>query len=130
MTSQHMPSAPLLAITFVSAASSLLDVVTLRALCQQWLELCVQNEVTGLVLYRDGSFIGYLEGEAAAASEVFAVIVRDPRHTLMREVERRLCDRREFRTWSMHDRFPLEPEAPSHPTPGRDLLRAMWHEPQ
>ena len=36
--------------------------------------------ITGLLLYKDGSFMQALEGEEATAAALFAKISRDPRH--------------------------------------------------
>lgn len=118
----------LASIAYASAASTQLGKDDLRALRDEWSGLCSTAGVTGHVLHRDGSFIGYLEGETEALARVFAAIRLDRRHHDVTIVLHGPCQFREFHTWSMSDTLPVEAtrREPGVPRPGSDLLRAMW----
>ncbi|KAJ1030449.1 hypothetical protein NDA16_001358 [Ustilago loliicola] len=57
--------------------------------------------ITGLLLYRDGSFAQFLEGPVALVDEVYDKIERDPRHYGVIRVLRQAVTKRDFRQWSM-----------------------------
>lgn len=57
--------------------------------------------VSGMLLYDDGNFIQYLEGEETGVEAVFDRIGRDPRHAGMLVVSRGAATRRLFADWSM-----------------------------
>ena len=57
--------------------------------------------ITGLLLYRDGSFAQFLEGPADAVDGLYDKIERDPRHHGVIRVLRQSVTKRDFREWSM-----------------------------
>ncbi|CBQ67585.1 conserved hypothetical protein [Sporisorium reilianum SRZ2] len=57
--------------------------------------------ITGLLLYRDGSFAQFLEGPADAVDALYDKIERDPRHHGVIRVLRQSVTKRDFREWSM-----------------------------
>lgn len=57
--------------------------------------------ITGLLLYRDGSVVQYLEGTEVSIRLVLESIKRDPRHTGMLFVLDREIDKRDFPTFSI-----------------------------
>ena len=60
-----------------------------------------QLNITGLLLYKDGSFLQALEGEESVVRELYQRIAIDPRHqqvTLLLEVP---IEERSFPDWSM-----------------------------
>jgi hypothetical protein len=57
--------------------------------------------LTGMLLYRDGSFLQVLEGEHTRVQALFDHISKDPRHTRVTILARRTLDRREFGQWAM-----------------------------
>lgn len=60
-----------------------------------------ENGVTGMLLYREGTFMQTLEGEKATVQALYAKIGRDPRHenlVILSQVPRW---EREFQEWSM-----------------------------
>ena len=67
-------------IVYVSSAVQPFSQSELIAL----LESCRKNNaaagVTGMLLYKEGSFMQVLEGEQTNVQQVFAKIARDPRH--------------------------------------------------
>ncbi|KAJ9476996.1 BLUF domain-containing protein [Pseudozyma hubeiensis] len=57
--------------------------------------------ITGLLLYRDGSFAQFLEGPAHAVDSLYNKIERDQRHHGVICVLRHSVTKRDFRQWSM-----------------------------
>lgn len=57
--------------------------------------------ITGLLLYRDGSFAQFLEGPADAVDALYDKIERDPRHHGVIRVLRQSVTKRDFREWTM-----------------------------
>ena len=119
---------PLISIAYASSASTKPSADELRILREEWFDLCSNAGITGLILYRDGNFVGYLEGETDPLTRVFAAIRLDRRHHLVTVVWNEPCERREFDTWSMSDSLPVEAtrREPVALRLGYDLLRAMW----
>lgn len=100
----------------------------------------LQEEVTGVLLYCDGSFHQYIEGPGEGLDRVYAAILRDPLHHHIFEMLREPIDRREFSAWSMGYRgsdqvrvthgdmslTDLLADESIRLTPGRLLLNAFW----
>lgn len=57
--------------------------------------------VTGLLLFGGGHFMQLLEGPPAALDALYAVIKADPRHRLVKQVDRQAVGGRLFSTWHM-----------------------------
>ena len=68
--------------------------------------------VTGMLCHYDGSFLQFLEGEAADVEAVFSVIAADPRHRGLVRLYARSIQSRLFPHWSMALARPgdLDPE--------------------
>ncbi len=58
-------------------------------------------DVTGMLLYHEGSFIQALEGPKAAVEQLYERIGKDPRHVETRVLYRGERAEREFEGWSM-----------------------------
>ena len=59
------------------------------------------RDVTGLLLYREGSFYQVLEGSESAVMATFRDIEEDPRHKEVRVLFNGETDAREFADWQM-----------------------------
>ena len=59
------------------------------------------RDVTGLLLYREGSFYQVLEGSESAVMATFQEIEGDPRHKEVRILFHGETDSREFADWKM-----------------------------
>lgn len=57
--------------------------------------------VTGMLLYKDQSFLQLLEGPEEAVSEIYQSIEKDERHMNMRVLLDSKVEQRAFRRWSM-----------------------------
>jgi blue light- and temperature-responsive anti-repressor len=58
-------------------------------------------DITGMLLYVDGSFFQVLEGPEEKIDAVVATIEKDPRHSLMTVIIREPIHRRSFSEWTM-----------------------------
>ena len=61
----------------------------------------VEEGITGVLLYADGSFMQYLEGPEAGLHRVYAVIKTHPLHYGLIDLVRAPIHTREFAEWSM-----------------------------
>lgn len=77
--------------------------------------------ITGILLYRDGRFVQYLEGPAEAVREVFASIATDPRHERVRVLLDTPVESRRFTSWTMGYE-PMRASAAAPPTGFRDTF--------
>lgn len=68
-------------------------------------------DVSGMLLYREGSFMQLLEGEQSTVEMLFDKITADPRHVGMTVVSKQFIAERSFPAWSMGFRD-LEQEFP------------------
>jgi hypothetical protein len=57
--------------------------------------------VTGLLLYHDGSFFQTLEGPKESVIRIFSAIERDHRHSRVIVLQTKTTDARAFPNWSM-----------------------------
>ena len=108
------------AIAYVSAASwNLLDEQVERIVSESR-RLNALHGITGVLLYCDGNFMQYLEGDEAAVSETFGRIRRSESHYQINELMNQPILEREFSDWSMGF---------SRPTPAEfvELTAARWH---
>ena len=62
-------------------------------------------EISGFMLYREGQFMQYIEGEQAPLNALFAEICKDPRHDVRAQLKQSF-DVRRFPNWHMK----FEPE--------------------
>ena len=58
-------------------------------------------DVTGLLVYVDGTFLQVLEGEQEVVSALLEKISKDPRHTDVKVVYKTGVERRTFNAWQM-----------------------------
>ena len=88
-------------LTYVSAAVAPLTSDELREL----LIICEKNnrrdEISGMLLYKDGNFMQVLEGAEAAVSQTHARIGADPRHAGLITLLKGPLKARQFPDWSM-----------------------------
>lgn len=60
-----------------------------------------ENGVTGILLYRAGRFVQFLEGPASRIASLMRSIVADPRHRNVRVLLQGDAERRHFPEWTM-----------------------------
>ena len=89
------------AIAYVSAASwNLLD-EQIERIVSEARRLNAINGITGVLLYCDGNFMQYLEGEEDAVIETFERIRASESHYQINELMNQPILEREFADWSM-----------------------------
>ncbi|WP_433673713.1 BLUF domain-containing protein [Microbacterium gorillae] len=94
-------SEPLITLVYVSTASQPFRETALEQLLAEFRRFNTANEITGMLLFRDGRFIQVLEGERAAVEHLAERIGRDSRHHDMRILLSEPIAERSFPDWSM-----------------------------
>ncbi len=59
------------------------------------------NNISGCLLYYEGEFIQYIEGNQIKVLKLFDKISMDKRHTKVQLLSHGLIEKREFKNWSM-----------------------------
>jgi hypothetical protein len=91
----------ILAITYTSRATDL-HTEEMRLKLMRECELRnVTQDVTGLLLYQEGHFLQYIEGEPETIRATFARIQCDPRHHDVTLHSEEVLMQRQFPDWSM-----------------------------
>ena len=88
-------------LIYVSSAAADFSSVQLRELLVRCEHNNRRNEISGMLLYKEGNFLQVIEGVEAAVLATYACIAADPRHngliTLLQGPQRE----RQFPEWSM-----------------------------
>ncbi len=124
------------AIAYVSAASwNLLD-EQLDHIVSEARRVNTLNGVTGVLLYCDGNFMQYLEGEENAVMETYDRIRASESHYQINELMNQPILEREFGDWAMGLSRPTPDEfvelaaarwrGSAQTGPGASLLRLFW----
>jgi len=88
-------------LVYVSKASEPMSDEDLAALLEQARTRNARNDVTGMLLYKDGRFIQLLEGHEEHVQKIFDSIQRDERHYDVQLLWFRYVQYREFPDWTM-----------------------------
>lgn len=91
----------MLTITYLSSAVDRFTREQLEDLLHDCRTRNLEAQVTGLLLYSGGNFIGTLEGPGDAVEAIMGKVQADPRHTGLMVVHRDEAPRRSFCSWSM-----------------------------
>jgi putative two-component system response regulator len=91
----------LVQLVYVSTATRELDEAELRRILEASQRHNVVQEVTGMLLYSQGSFMQVLEGEASAVEEAMSRIAADSRHHGIFRISEKAVKQREFGNWAM-----------------------------
>jgi hypothetical protein len=104
----------LITLVYVSASHHLMSDDELKAILEVSRRNNARDNITGMLLYRDGYFIQALEGEEEAVNATYAKIVRDPRHFNCIVVYRNAISQRSFASWAMgfNHISQVDPDAP------------------
>ena len=124
------------AIAYVSAASwNLLD-EQIEHIVSEARRRNALNGITGILLYCDGNFMQYLEGEEDAVIETFERIRASESHYQLNELMNQPILEREFADWSMGFSMPTPDEfvelaaarwkGTAQTGPGASLMRSFW----
>jgi hypothetical protein len=88
-------------LTYVSTASRTMQDSDLDALLRESREWNKSHSLSDLLLYKDGFFMQFLEGEKDEVMTILSKIKRDPRHHSMFVIFHEEREVREFSAWSM-----------------------------
>lgn len=88
-------------IVYISAARGGLGAEDLQAIFRRSIENNPVSGITGLLLWRDLEFMQVIEGPSEAIENLYARILRDPRHTLVIKLLDQVLAEREFPDWAM-----------------------------
>jgi hypothetical protein len=91
----------MLSLIYSSVATDSFDDADLAALLAQSRTANERNDVTGMLLFRNGYFLQLLEGPDAAVRAKMATIRTDPRHTKVTMLLEELVEERQFPEWTM-----------------------------
>jgi len=95
------PQSPLYHLGYGSTEALKFSEEALVALLSEARNANADRDVTGLLLYREGSFYQVLEGSESAVMATFQDIEGDPRHKEVRVLFDGETDAREFADWQM-----------------------------
>jgi hypothetical protein len=91
----------LIHLIYASSATRQLYDQDLVAILEKSHQHNLENDITGMLLYRGGNFLQVLEGPEPAVNERFAVIMQDPRHHQVTLMLKRPVPQRQFEQWEM-----------------------------
>ncbi|OIH99761.1 MULTISPECIES: BLUF domain-containing protein [unclassified Curtobacterium] len=113
----------MLSLIYSSLATRHLEDDDLAALLAQSRRANAENDITGVLLFRNGYFLQLLEGPDQAVRDKMATIKHDDRHTKVSVLVEELVEERQFPEWTMG--FPAEDsdveQAPGYRTTFDDL---------
>ncbi|MET0297389.1 MAG: BLUF domain-containing protein [Microbacterium sp.] len=113
MTAPDVSAAQLYSLVYVSTAVEPFDDPRLEALLEQSRRANARDGITGILLYRRGRFIQFLEGPEGPVRDLVARIGRDPRHTGVRVMIDGHPEARQFEEWTMGYERVREAEGPA-----------------
>jgi len=121
-----MPSVELFRLVYISRAVELFsieDLSTLLVRARAFNESCA---ITGLLLYKDLSFLQVLEGDQPAIEALFKSICQDSRHFRIKVlIDCEAIAERSFAEWSMGFMH-LDEQQDALPIGFTDFLDAQW----
>jgi hypothetical protein len=88
-------------LAYVSTATRLMSSEDLAQLLEQSRDFNAANDVTGMLLYKDRSFLQVLEGSEAVLMPLYDRIRRDRRHEKVKTLFMTDVPARDFGEWSM-----------------------------
>jgi hypothetical protein len=91
----------LIQLGYISKPIGLMDDQKLADILEKSRKNNSENEITGILLYSEGSFLQVLEGEPARIHETFFRIKADPRHQSINVLFEEPISDRHFKNWSM-----------------------------
>ncbi|KAN0066087.1 hypothetical protein ACQY0O_000180 [Thecaphora frezii] len=96
------PQEPILQVVYTSSALTRhMSREEISDILQRSRQNNAQRDITGLLLYRDGSFVQFLEGPQHQVNSVYRKIEQDPRHRGIVRILRQTVEKRDFSKWEM-----------------------------
>jgi len=88
-------------VSYVSRASEPMSSEQLLELLMQCRSNNQKHDVTGMLLYGNGTFLQAIEGDEEVIDKLVETIDADPRHTDIRVLKRKSIPSRQYSDWSM-----------------------------
>ncbi|WP_167730619.1 BLUF domain-containing protein [Terasakiella sp. SH-1] len=88
-------------IIYASAASREFDTQELNAILNTARDRNKESGISGILVYRSGSFLQVLEGPKEEVGQLFDKITQDKRHSKLKLIYRGDIQEKEFQNWSM-----------------------------
>ncbi len=88
-------------IIYVSAAVKLLDEHELSSILSASRKNNQARNITGMLIYGEGTFIQVIEGEEDALNDLYKTIEKDRRHKHIIKLTEGVLNKRNFADWSM-----------------------------
>jgi hypothetical protein len=89
-------------IIYVSSSKGLMSEEELAGLLKSIQTNNIENEITGMLLYREGNIMQVIEGEKHNIEQLFRRIELDERHTGIIKLVQEEISHRDFADWSMY----------------------------
>jgi hypothetical protein len=93
--------ASMIQISYISQAAEPMSSEDLLSLLMQCRRNNMARDVTGMLLFANGTFLQVVEGDDRVVDDLVAVIEKDPRHTSVQLLGRRAIEARQYADWSM-----------------------------
>lgn len=97
-------------LIYISTSVKLMNEAELAQLLEKSRDNNTRNNITGILLYSDGTFIQVLEGELPDIDKTYAIIDKDLRHKNLLVLATGTISTRSFGDWSMGFRSILTEE--------------------
>jgi len=86
-------------LIYISSATQMLTEAEFMEVSRHALDQNNEPAITGTLIYKDGSFMGVLEGEQEIVAQIYENISHDPRHTLVSIIQEGPIAAREYDKW-------------------------------
>ncbi len=96
-----MSSDQLIQLAYVSTSVQYISPEDLSVLVEQFDRWNVENDITGMLVYKDETFLQVIEGTVDAINHLFDKILLDPRHINVYTIYISEIKEREFGNWGM-----------------------------
>ncbi|ODB95249.1 hypothetical protein A3197_18015 [Candidatus Thiodiazotropha endoloripes] len=106
----------LIQLGYISRATRLMNESALTELLDQARNINEIEDITGLLLYKDGSFVQVLEGDSDNVGKIYRRIQHDIRHHQVKTLYQQEIQTRDFPDWRMG--FQNLSDAGFEPPPG------------
>src|SRR6476620_317694 len=116
------------AVVYVSSASWEFGTADLDALLVEARDLNRRTGLTGILLYSDGNFMQFFEGERAAVDETYGRIKASKRHTGIIQLLHEPIEKRSFPEWEMGFAHPEKSTLMELATANWELMRSDAHD--
>ncbi len=91
----------MLSLLYVSSSAGLFSDSELVDLLEQSRDNNARRGISGMLLYKDGSFMQVMEGPEDAVNELYESILKDKRHAGLILLFREQIEERQFPNWTM-----------------------------